>query len=153
MNSLNQVLAQLFERDLLRLRQEILLYKKEENMWVISGNINNSGGNLCLHLIGNLKTFIGNGLSTIGYRRDRPFEFEGKNVPRQTLIADLEDTILIVKTSIASLSDQDILTKDFPIVIWEEKTKMHFTLLHLHSHLNYHLGQVNYHRRMIDISS
>jgi len=56
-------LKELFRRDLQKLKQEIELYEKDSNLWKVESSIKNSGGNLCLHLIGNLNTFIGNGLA------------------------------------------------------------------------------------------
>jgi len=142
-------LKELYLRDLKKLKTEISSYKSEEKLWVKDGEIKNSGGNLCLHLVGNLKTFIGSGFGVIEYERDRPFEFNGQGVNKEELIKSIDETIDIVEKGLSSLSDSD-LDKDFPIVIWEKATNMGYTLLHLHSHLNYHLGQVNYHRRMLD---
>lgn len=47
------------------------------------------------------------------------------------------------------ISDKQ-LNENFPIIIWEKETKMAFTIIHLLSHLNYHLGQINYHRRILE---
>ena len=139
----------LFTRDLEKLKKEISLYSNQESFWLTDCEITNSGGNLCLHLIGNLKTYIGHGLGKLEYERDREFEFGGKDVSKEQLIIAIDETIHFVNTGLSSLSETD-LEKDFPIVIWENKTSMIFTLMHLHSHLNYHLGQINYHRRMLD---
>ena len=142
-------LLQLFERDLNRLKQEIELYTNEENLWVVEPNIANCGGNLCLHLIGNLKAFIGAGLAKSGYIRRRDDEFSLKNISKSELIEGVEQTLDIVIKGLNSLEESD-LGKDFPITIWKEPTEMGYTLIHLHSHLNYHLGQINYHRRLLD---
>lgn len=145
-----QSLLNLYSRDLQKLHTEIEAYTSETKLWTIDGNILNSGGNLCLHLIGNLKTYIGNGLSEINYKRDREFEFAGKHVSRQKLLEDISQTTQIVHDALHGLTEEQ-LKGDFPILIWKEKTGMIFTLIHLHSHLNYHLGQINYHRRLIDM--
>lgn len=139
----------LYRRDLNRVKQEILLYKNTATLWKTDKSITNSGGNLCLHLIGNLKAFIGDALAQTGYSRDRDFEFSGKDVTREKLIKELDETIEIVHQALKNLDPQQ-LEEDFPIKIWQEKTGMLFTLLHLHSHLNYHLGQLSYHRRLFD---
>ena len=73
-----QSISALYVRDLQKLKTEIELYQFEEKMWVINQSILNSGGNLCLHIIGNLKTFIGNGLCQNGYVRQRELEFSKK---------------------------------------------------------------------------
>ena len=54
-----ETLELLFTRDLNKLRTEIELYKNEANIWKTERSIANSAGNLCLHLVGNLNTYIG----------------------------------------------------------------------------------------------
>ncbi len=142
-------LNKLFIRDLNRVKNEIEAYQEESNLWLIDQAIKNSGGNLCLHLIGNLNTFIGVGLSKTDYIRKRDLEFSSKGIPRAELIAQLEETMVVVEASLTNLSP-DQLSANFPIEIWDKPTEMEFTLLHLLTHLNYHLGQINYHRRMLD---
>lgn len=56
---LTNTLVSLFERDLKKLITEIELYENESNIWRIEKKILNSAGNLTLHLIGNLNTYIG----------------------------------------------------------------------------------------------
>jgi hypothetical protein len=80
MDLLLQSLVQLFDRDLAKLEEEIKLYPMEESLWKITGDIKNSGGNLCLHLCGNLQHFIGSILGNTGYKRNRDYEFAAKNV-------------------------------------------------------------------------
>ena len=139
----------LFKRDLEKLKNEMELYTSEENLWRVGKSISNSAGNLCLHLIGNLNAFIGVGLAKTSYIRQRDLEFSATNIPRTTLIQQIEETILTVETGLNNLTEAQ-LDDDFPIVIWDKPTKMGYTLIHLFSHLNYHLGQINYHRRLLD---
>lgn len=146
---INQALQKLFVRDLERMVNEINLYQDESNLWKIENQIKNSGGNLCLHLIGNLKAFIGVGLAQTSYVRDRPFEFAGKNVPRKKLIEEIQETILVVQDGLNQLNDENS-KGNFPIQIWDHETEMEFTLIHLYGHMNYHLGQINYHRRLLE---
>ena len=61
---ITDTLIMLFERDLQKLKTEIELYKDEDNLWLIKKGIDNSAGNLCLHLIGNLSHFISQRLVT-----------------------------------------------------------------------------------------
>jgi uncharacterized damage-inducible protein DinB len=143
-------LQSLFTRDLNRLRNEIELYTKEENLWKVEGNIVNSSGNLCLHLVGNLNTFIGKELGNTGYIRNRESEFSLKNIPRQELVRKIDDTIEVVNKTLDNL-DESSLKNEYPIIVFEEKTTIEYLLVHLVTHLSYHLGQVNYHRRMIDL--
>ena len=105
---LSNVLAEIFERDLNKLKNEISSYKHEKNLWVIEESISNSGGNLCLHLIGNLNHFIGTVLGNSGYIRNRDSEFTGKNVPRAELISGIENVIEVVKQTILNLNIDDM---------------------------------------------
>lgn len=148
---LKESLQSLFVGDLLRLRSEIEQYKNENNLWLTEKDISNSAGNLCLHLLGNLNTFIGGELGKTGYLRDRPLEFSQKNVSRKELIQEIEETIGVVRHAIGSLNDND-LNKDYPSVkVVEGGSSTGFMLIHLLTHLTYHLGQINYHRRLLDV--
>jgi len=144
-----EALKELYTRDLNKLKQEIKLYKNDSTLWKVENSIKNSGGNLCLHLIGNLRTYIGNGLAQIGYVRDREFEFSGKFVDRNKLYEEIDETIQIVNQGLSKITDEQ-LSENFPMLIWEEETGMAFTIIHIHGHLNYHLGQINYHRRIFE---
>lgn len=139
----------LFKRDLEKLKNEVELYTSEENLWRTEKSITNSAGNLCLHIIGNLNAFIGVGLAKTNYVRQRDLEFSATNIPKQTLINQLEETILTVEKGLTNLAEEQ-LADDFPIQIWDKPTEIGYTLIHLVTHLNYHLGQVNYHRRLLD---
>lgn len=140
---------ELFERDLQRLKIEIGLYKAEENLWLVKEGISNSAGNLCLHLLGNLNHFIGTVLGNTGYVRHRDDEFSLKNVLRQDLITNIENCILVVKETLQKLTDTD-LEKDFPLEKHGTIVNTGHMLIHLYGHLSYHLGQMNYHRRLLD---
>jgi hypothetical protein len=142
-------LTELFERDLQRLRNEIELYKDEDKLWVLKEGISNTAGNLCLHLVGNLNHFIGATLGNTGYVRHRDDEFSLKNIPRQDLITNLDNCILIVHETLKKLTATD-LEKDFPLEKHGAIVSTENMLIHLYGHLSYHLGQVNYHRRLLD---
>jgi Protein of unknown function (DUF1572) len=144
-----ETLKTLFRRDLEKLRAEIELYRDESVIWKIDKGISNSGGNLCLHLLGNLNAYIGVGLAKTNYVRQRDLEFSLKNIPRQELIQKIQATMLVVEAGLNAL-EQDQMEKNFPVIIWDKPTGMEYTLVHLLTHLNYHLGQVNYHRRLLE---
>lgn len=144
-----ETLKALFTRDLNRLRKEIELYNNENNLWRVEKNIANSAGNLCLHLIGNLNTYIGNEIGKIDYVRNRELEFSLKNIPRKELLHQIDKTIEVIIKSFDKL-DESILKNEYPILVFEEKTSTEYYLFHLTTHLSYHLGQINYHRRLID---
>ncbi len=141
----------LLDRDLNRLKNEIELYKSEEKIWSVEKEIANSAGNLCLHLIGNLKAYIGAEIDKSGYIRQRELEFSTKNIPRDVLIKQVEETITVVHQSLDKIS-KEVLQKEFPLRVFEESVSVEFFLMHLTTHLAYHLGQINYHRRLLDIN-
>ena len=149
---LTKTLKSLFSRDLKNLRQEIELYQSEKALWVTDKSINNSGGNLCLHLVGNLNAYIGDTLGKSGYVRHRDLEFSLKDVPRSELLNQIDDTIRTVEGVLENLRDED-LQLEFPILVLEQRTSTEYFLVHLATHLSYHLGQVNYHRRLLDIKA
>ena len=144
-----QTLKTLFRRDLEKLKQEISLYADENKLWVTERDIANSAGNLCLHLVGNLNTYIGAEIGKTGYIRHRDLEFSLKNIPRQELIKKVEDTIIVVENAFDTLKDEQ-LGEEYPLLVFAEKTSIGYFLVHLSMHLGYHLGQINYHRRLLD---
>ncbi|MEJ2196300.1 MAG: DinB family protein [Ignavibacteriaceae bacterium] len=145
---LTTALVELFNRDLDILAKEINSYSDELKLWVISRDINNSAGNLCLHICGNLQHFIGAILGNTGYVRNRDAEFGHKNIPKKELLSSIDNSKEVVKTVLSSLSE-DQIAKDYPIDVFKKKMTTSYFLIHLHSHLNYHLGQINYHRRLL----
>lgn len=144
-----ETLQILFKRDLLKLKTEIESYQSEENIWKISQHISNSAGNLCLHLIGNLNHFIGAITGKTGYIRNREAEFSLKNVPRIQLTEMIDNTILVIESTLNNLNEDD-LKKEYPLVVFEDKMSTEFFFTHLTAHLGYHLGQINYHRRLLE---
>ena len=143
-----ETLKSLFNRDLNKLKTEIESYPEESQIWAVDKNISNSAGNLCLHLIGNLNTYIGAELGKTGYIRDRPLEFTLKNISRPVLLEKINETINVVNHTLDSLNETD-LEKNYPQIVFEKEMTTEFFLVHLSTHLAYHLGQINYHRRLI----
>ena len=149
MNLAIKTLHDLFEKDLDKLLEELKTYKKEGNLWKLNGEIANTGGNLVLHLCGNLRHFIGAMLGGSGYIRKRDDEFGLKDVKRSELIDEVKTTKKVVLETLTELKEGQ-LEEIYPInVFGKEMTTLYF-LNHLYGHLNYHLGQINYHRRMLD---
>ena len=138
-----EALLEIFERDLGKLKEEISLYTDENNLWKTEKQISNSGGNLALHLIGNLNHFIGATLGNTGY------EFSDKNIPVQKILDNIDATIIVVKNTLSNLTAEDF-EKVFPLEKHGQIVKTDFMLLHLLAHLEYHLGQINYHRRLTE---
>ena len=149
MNPVIESISQLYERDLDKLLQELKAYKNEENLWLIDGEIANSGGNLVLHLCGNLRHFIGAMLGGTSFIRQRDDEFALKDVKRSELVSQIKQTKKSVLETLAELPEEK-LVEVYPVnVFGKEMTTLHF-LHHLYGHLNYHMGQLNYHRRLFD---
>jgi uncharacterized damage-inducible protein DinB len=144
-----QTIKTLYQRDLEKLKKEIELYKDESKLWVIDKGISNSAGNLCLHLIGNLNTYIGKELGGTNYVRNRELEFSQKDIPRAELLLKIDHTMLVVDNSLNKLTSRQ-LDEDYPAPVFEYKMTTCFFLVHLIAHLSYHMGQINYHRRLLD---
>ena len=143
-----ETLILLYERDLKKLAGEVSLYKTDNELWLVKEGISNSGGNLCLHLLGNLNHFIGATLGHTGYVRNREEEFSEKAVPREELLNSITNCTAVVKETLESLTTAD-LEKDFPLEFQGKLLSTAHMLVHLYAHLNYHLGQINYHRRLL----
>jgi uncharacterized damage-inducible protein DinB len=148
---LQTILADLYERDLNKLKTEIGEYADEADLWKKSGTIPNSAGNLSLHLCGNLRHFIGAVLGETGYVRDRDLEFSNEGVSRATLLGEIDATIADIGSTLTKVSDET-LASDYPIDVFGKGLfKTDWFLVHLATHFNYHLGQIDYHRRLISV--
>lgn len=149
MNAIIESLHGLYERDLNKLLAEVKAYNKEENLWKVDGEITNSGGNLALHLCGNLRHFIAAMLGGSGYIRQRDDEFNTKGLKKSELIDEIKTTKKVVLETIEGLTNEQ-LEENYPINVFGKEMTTIFFLNHLYGHLNYHLGQLNYHRRLLD---
>ncbi|WP_223033410.1 DinB family protein [Hanstruepera marina] len=145
---LTQTLTKLFVRDLSKLQEEINLYATESQMWQVTHGISNSAGNLALHIVGNLNHFIGAVLGNTDYVRQRDLEFSSKNVSRSTIITQIEDTKTMLEQVLPTLTEAD-LQQEYKRRPFEDYMTTEYFLVHLSMHLAYHLGQINYHRRLI----
>ncbi len=142
--SINKVM----QKHLQQLKKEISAYANHSDLWLMEGEIPNSAGNLCLHLCGNLQHYVGTVLGNTDYIRDRPAEFSTKDVPVDELQGLIDTTMEAVASTLANL-DEESLTNDYPEQIFGTPMTNEFFLIHLTSHLGYHLGQINYHRRLL----
>lgn len=145
---LQETLIKLYERDLGKLRSEIEQYTVEADLWLVSGEIANSAGNLALHLVGNLNHFFGAVLGGSEYVRDRDAEFTKFGVSKEELLAQIDEAIPALTNTLKGLTDQD-LAKAYPIEVFGHPMTTEYFLVHLTTHFNYHLGQINYHRRLL----
>lgn len=144
-----QDLNTILTRDLGKLYSEIEVFTDEASLWKTSGRITNSAGNLCLHLCGNLNTYIGATLGNSGYVRDRPAEFSRKNIPKAELLKEVEQTRQTVAHTLQQLQPSE-LEKEYPDQLFGHPMTTGFFLVHLTAHLSYHLGQINYLRRVLE---
>ncbi len=146
---LNCTLANFYERDIRKLIEEVNLFRNEEDLWRTRGSVKNSAGNLVLHIVGGLNHLIGATLAHTGYVRNRDQEFIRKEVERKELVAQLEFLIPMINETLSALTLEDI-EAEYPIFFDYPKATTSYVLLQLLLHLNYHLGQVNYLRRIFE---
>ena len=113
----------------------------------MSGDIKNSAGTLTLHLVGNLNHFVGKVLGHTDYARDREAEFSRRDVPRAELLEHVQDTKTMIERVLSSLN-VTALEEVYPLEPLGYPMTIRYFLLHLFGHLSWHLGQINYHRRL-----
>ena len=140
-------LAALYSRDLERLVQELRAFPDTASVWQTVPGVANAAGTLALHLEGGLRHFIGLRLGKIDYQRDRPLEFSARGVERNELIARIEAVQASIPKVITALSDAQLDAID-PQNGTDKPMTTRQWLVHLYGHLNYHLGQVDYIRRV-----
>ncbi len=143
-----KTLNSLFQRDLDKLLGELEAYD-ERHLWQIKEGIINSGGNIALHLNGNLQHFIGAVLGETGYVRERDKEFSLKGVPVQDIIKNVRITKKVVEDTLLNKLEESNLDDIYPVKIRPEEFTVGAFLLHLYGHLSWHLGHINYLRRIL----
>jgi hypothetical protein len=136
-------------RDLGTLEQELIKYNDDDSVWTLAADIKNSTGTLCLHLCGNLQHYIGVGLGGSTYQRDRDKEFSLRNIPRATLLKEIAAARHAVSLGLSKITP-DMLETDYPLPVYDYPMSIQHFMIHLCAHFGYHLGQVNYHRRLMD---
>ena len=141
-------LAAILTRDLRTLRREIESYPEERDLWSTPPGITNSAGTLVLHLAGNLQHFIGGVLGGSGYVRDRDHEFAARDLPRAKLLGQIDASVAAVEQGLSRVTDQD-LAKRYPLPVGGVTFTTADFLFHLATHLTWHLGQLDYHRRVV----
>jgi len=139
----------MFSRDLHKLKSELEVYSLESNLWLVEENISDSAGKLCLHIIGNLNHFIIAVLGKTGFIREREKEFADKNIPRSEFVDNIEATEKMISEVLPILTKED-LGCAFSVNVFGQPMTTEYFLIHLATHLSCHLGQINYHRRLLD---
>jgi hypothetical protein len=145
---LKSAIGSILDRDLDALRREVEAYSDEGELWRTVPGISNTAGTLVLHLAGNLQHYLGARLGGTGYVRDRPAEFARRDVPRAELMREIDAAQAAVKSGLANLSPAQ-LTGEFPETIAGARLTTGEYLVHLTTHFAYHLGQMDYHRRVV----
>ncbi len=146
---LSSILAGFYERDIRKLIEEIALFRHDADLWRTMGAVSNPAGNLALHIIGGTNYLIGATLGHTGYVRNRAEEFTIKDVDRKVIVAELEKLIPMINTTLAAFGPED-MAADYPLIFDDAVRSNSYVLTQLLVHLNYHLGQVNYLRRMFE---
>lgn len=141
-----QWIGAILVRDLRAVKRELDLYADEQDLWVTPPGAPNAAGTLALHLAGNLQHYVGARLGASGYVRNREAEFSRRDVPRNVLQAELDAAIAAVESALARDAE---LPDRFPEVVGGWGTDTGDFLVHLVSHLGFHLGQIDYHRRLV----
>lgn len=146
---LNNVLATLYEKDLRNMINEVKLFRNEENLWKTTGAVKNTSGNLVLHILGGANHFFGALLAGTGYVRERDLEFSKKGVARAELISQLDMLIPLVTGTLLSLKESQ-MEDEYPVPFDGARQTYSYVLVRLYAHLGYHLGQINYLRRILE---
>lgn len=145
--ALGTELAALFRRDLSKLARELAAVP-DADLWHVVPGATNAAGTLMLHLNGNLREYIGRQLGGVDYTRDRPREFAARDVPRAQLAADLAELVTLVPRVLEGLPAERWDATYPENVLGEPMSTRHF-VVHLYGHLGYHLGQIDYLRRVL----
>jgi uncharacterized damage-inducible protein DinB len=140
--------AAILDRDLRAVARQVMAYPDERSLWATPPGVTNSGGTLALHLAGNIRHYLGARLGGTGFVRDRPAEFAARDLPRAIILQQIEEARAAVRAAAARTSDGR-LDQDFPEVVGGVRVATGEYLIHLVSHFTYHLGQLDYHRRMV----
>ena len=143
-----QSLAALYAREIRALRREVEAYPDDASLWKKPQGISNTGGALAHHLIGNLRHFLGARLGGTSYVRDRPAEFARTDLSKADLLGQIDTAEKEVAQMFSGMK-KGTLESDFPDVVAGHHVGNQEVLLHLLSHLGYHLGQIDYHRRIV----
>lgn len=135
-------------RELAAVQRSVEAYPDDASLWAQPTGLPNDGGTLVLHLAGNLQHYVGAVLGRSGYKRDRPAEFARRDLPRAELLREISASTDAVKRTLPTLSEAS-LSQPFPEPIGGRTLTIEVFLVHLATHLAYHLGQLDYHRRVV----
>jgi len=141
--------ARLYDRELERLHEEVAAYPDDESLWRVSGTIVNPAGTLALHLAGCLNHYVGGLLGGSGYKRNREAEFSTRDVPKSDILRGIRSARSAVADALAKIGDFHLREEMRGVPERFEGETVSWMLIHLLGHLEYHMGQLNYHRRIL----
>lgn len=148
---LRDALGAILLRDLRSLDRQIAAYPDDASLWIVAPGISNSAGTLAQHICGNLRHFVGAVLVDTGYVRNRDAEFSERDRTRADLRADIATAIEELHGALASITGE-MLSAPYPLPLAERRVPCADFMIHLVVHLGYHLGQIDYHRRLVTAS-
>lgn len=135
-------------RDLRCLKRQLEAYADEDDIWKTPPGTTNSAGTLALHLVGNIRHFIGAQLGHSTYKRDRDAEFQSRNVSREQMLKDIDMAIIGVEHTLPTVTEE-VFAQPYGLKIGDATVTTGDFMVHLAAHLAYHLGQIDYHRRIV----
>ena len=112
----------------------------EDQIWSRGHSTENSIGNLCLHLSGNVRQWIVSGVGGAPDHRDRDSEFAARGgVPTGELVAQLNQAVsdacqVIAKLNAARL-DEQVTIQNYKLSVLE-------AVYHVVEHFSHHTGQI-----------
>lgn len=140
--------AALLLRELDGFSREVSLFPDDASLWRTVPGITNSAGNLTLHVVGNLRYFVGKVLGGESYVRDRDAEFGRRSGTREELLSELQKTADVVRRVLGKFPASRA-AEDFPEPVMGMRLRTDVFLLHLCVHAGFHLGQAGYLRRAV----
>ncbi len=141
-------LATFFHRDLTRLGQQIEAFRNDEALWRTLPGVSNAAGNLALHIEGNLREYVGRQLGKLPYSRNRELEFSLRGLSKHELGTRIAELRRSIPSIIEELSSEQ-MEMEYPEVVLEIAISTQEFLIHLYGHMNWHLGQIDYLRRIL----
>jgi uncharacterized damage-inducible protein DinB len=148
MNQLLEHIQSLLVRDLLGVKKELELFETDEQTWNCPTGISNPAGTLAIHICGNLNHYIGAVLGGTSYVRDRNNEFANRSNSRTQIYEILDETSAMLASVIPEI-DPGRLNQRYPEQVGGFDLNTQQFLLHLCTHLSFHLGQLGYLRRLL----
>lgn len=139
-----------FAKYLTQLKNEITSYRTEDGLWHMAEGIGNAPATLALHLCGNLQYNIGDVIGKSGYVRNRDYEFSQRGISREKILEEIANTETMILPVLEKLTVED-LGKKFEDSWHGENETIADALIRLALHLGYHVGQINYHKRVLGL--